>query len=152
MKNIAILTAALSFVVAQPAAAQAWDKEQSEVWTAVASAWDTHIEANTWSEVLDPKGYGWNGPYPVPTSKAEMKSRSDVFGAEGKILHYQLNPVKISVQGDTAIAYYHANITETNYADKRENSIERCADTLIKRNSKWHFLGWLCETKTETAD
>lgn len=152
MKKIAILLAGFGLTLgAAPLQAQDWDASQTEVWTYVSSAWAKHTDPGTWSEELDPSGYGWNTDYPVPTSRDQMKARNDVFGKEGKVLYYQLDPVKIAVNGDTAIAYYYANVVETNYAGKRENNVERCADTLIKRNGKWRFLGWLCETKSSSS-
>lgn len=152
MKKCLIIAALAGTVIAQPVAAQEWDKQQTEVWTYVADAWTKHNTDGTWSEALDPNGYGWNGSYPVPTSKAQMKARNDVFRGQNKVLYYQLDPIKISVNGDAAIAFYYASLVETNHAGKRESSIERCADTLVKRQGKWHFLGWNCSTKTEDED
>ncbi|GGC17675.1 hypothetical protein GCM10011371_01480 [Novosphingobium marinum] len=152
MKSIAIPFAlALGFAF-QPASAQEWSPAQGEVWTQVSAAWEKHVDAGTWAEMLDPAGYGWNTNYPVPTSRSQMASRASVFGPEGKVLYYQLDPVKIAVNGDTAIAYYYANVVETNYKGERETMFERCADTMIKRGGSWRFLGWLCETKTSGDD
>ena len=148
MKKSIILAAIGGFLMSQPATAQEWSKEQAEVWNYVVWSWDKHVNTGTWAEVLDPNGYGWNSAYPVPVSRSQMTARNDVFGKEGKILYYQVDPIKIAVNGNTAIAYYYANIVETDHAEKRQNNIERCADTLIKRNDKWHFLGWFCETKS----
>ncbi len=152
MKKSLILAAIGGLAFAQPAAAQSWDAQQTEVWSYVASSWATHIEGSTWGDVLDPAGYGWNNAYPVPTSQAQMKARTRVFGKEGKILYYQIDPVKITVSGDTAIAYYYANIVENDHAGKRQTNVERCADTLIKRDGKWRFLGWNCSTKSSSDD
>ena len=139
-------------VMAAPLQAQEWADNQAEVWTYVSSSWEKHTDAGTWDEELDPAGYGWNTDYPVPTSRSQMAARNAVFGAEGKVLHYRLDPIKIAVNGDTAIAYYYANIVETNHEGKRQTSTERCADTLIKRDNEWRFLGWLCETKGDGGD
>ena len=153
MKRVTIgIAAAAALMMANAANAQEWSSEQSEVWNFVSSAWATHSDAGTWSEVLDPAGYGWNGNYPVPSSREQMAKRNSIFGKEGEVLYYQVDPIKISVSGDTAIAYYYANIVEKNHMDKRENSIERCADTLIKRDGEWRFFGWLCQTKSASED
>lgn len=153
MKFYTLTITSLSLAaIATPLAAQQWEANQTEVWTAVSTAWADHVNSGTWAEVLDPAGYGWNTNYPVPTSRDQMAARNDVFGDEGEVLHYQLDPIKITVNGDTAIAYYYANIVEKNYEGKRESSIERCADTLVKRNGNWRFLGWFCETKTSGSD
>ena len=151
MKYPIIALASLA-ALAAPLQAQQWAGNQTEVWTYVSSSWEKHVDKGTWAEELDPAGFGWNTDYPVPTSRSEMAARNGVFGAEGKVLYYRLDPIKIAVNGDTAIAYYYANIVETNHAGKRESSTERCADTLVKRSGKWRFLGWLCETKSSSGD
>ena len=150
MKFLATIAILASAALTTPAMAQEWNAEQAEVWTHVSGAWEDNVEGSTWHTVLDPNGYGWNTDYPVPASRDQMASRTSVFGAEGEILFYQLDPVKISVNGDTAIAFYFANIVENNHKGERETSVERCADTLVKRDGKWHFLGWLCETKSSS--
>jgi len=146
------ITAFALGAIAAPLSAQQWTDNQTEVWTYVSESWSEHVDPGTWSEELDPNGYGWNTDYPVPTSRDQMAARTRVFGAEGKVLHYQLDPIKIAVSGDTAIAFYYANVVETNYEGKRENSTERCADTLVKRGGQWRFLGWFCETKSSGSD
>lgn len=152
--NFKLLAAAslATAAIAAPAAAQEWSQAQTDAWNYVSSSWQEHVDAGTWAEELDPGGYGWNTNYPVPTSRSQMAARAGVFGAEGTVLYYQLDPVKIAVNGDTAIAYYYANIVETNYKGERETSTERCADTLIKRDGQWRFLGWLCETQSASSD
>lgn len=153
MKNYLLPIASIALLMGSaPLAAQEWDSSQSEVWGYVSSAWSEHADAGTWAEELDPNGYGWNTNYPVPTSRDQMAESNRVFGSEGKVLYYRLDPIKIAVSGDTAIAYYYANIVETNYKGERETNVERCADTLVKRSGQWRFLGWLCETKSSGSD
>lgn len=153
MKKHVLVLAGFGFAtLASTLAAQEWNPQQAEVWNFVSGSWAEHVDPGTWSEDLDPGGFGWNTDYPVPTSRDQMAARTRVFGPEGKVLYYQLDPVKISVSGDTAIAYYYANIVETDHAGKRQNNVERCADTLIKRGGEWRFLGWLCETKSSDSD
>lgn len=142
--TIGVLAAAA--LTTSPLAAQEWSDEQAEVWGWVVNAWDEHADAGTWHEVLDDDGYGMNGNYPVPTSKAEIGRSASKFGSEGKVLHHRLDPLAITVSGDTAIAYYYAGITEENYKGERENNTEKCADTLVKRGNEWRFLGWHCLT------
>ena len=142
-KLAVVATAAL---IATPASAQSWSKEQAEVWAWITDAWATHSDPGTWADVLDKDGYGMNGNYPVPTSQAEMSRGAAKFGAEGKVLHHRLDPLAITVSGDTAIAYYYAGITEENFKGERENNTDRCADVLVKRGGAWRFLGWHCVT------
>ncbi|MBX7541031.1 nuclear transport factor 2 family protein [Qipengyuania sphaerica] len=148
MKLVSSLALGLALVAA-PLSAQTWSKEQTEVWKFVSDAWASHADSDTWHTVLDDSGFGWGNRWPVPTSKAEMKRRADVFGKEGEVLYYRLDPLQITVSGDTAIAYYYAGITETDHKGERENSREMCADTLVKRGGQWRFLGWNCFSKSD---
>jgi hypothetical protein len=145
-----VLGAALVALVTLSTAAnsQTWNPEQAGVWNFISGAWDRHADADTWHEVMDQAGHGWNTEYPVPTNHATMRRRAAVFGREGKILFHRVDPLAITVSGDTAIAYYFANIVETDHAGKRQTTTERCADTLIRRSGQWRFLGWICESKT----
>lgn len=131
-------------LAAAPAQAQQWDGQQTEVWNAVVGAWDAYAEGSEWAKAMDPAAYGWNTEDPVPHSREQIAARAQVFGSEGKILYKQLDPVRIAVSGDTAVAYYFANIVETDHKGERQNTTERCADTLVKRGGGWRFLGWLC--------
>ena len=150
--KLALTLAAGIAVASAPAAAQSWSNEQTEVWEFVSDAWANHAENDTWHAVLVDDGFGWGNQWPVPTSKAEMQRRSAVFGGEGKILYYRLDPVRITVNGDTAIAYYYAGITEENHKKERENNREMCADTLVKRGGAWRFLGWNCFSESDSED
>ncbi|WP_340586284.1 hypothetical protein [Erythrobacter alti] len=153
MKRLIFTIAAFGCAsLAAPAHAQEWSAEQSEAWTFVSSAWAEHTDPGTWHEDLDPAGYGWNNQYPVPTSRDQMAARTRVFGSEGEVLYYRLDPIKITVSGDTAIAYYFANIVETDHEGERDTSVERCADTLVKRSGEWRFLGWMCESTSAGSD
>ena len=146
MKIRTICALIAASLAATPASAQEWSDEQSEVWAWIVSAWDEHSDPGTWAEVLDEDGYGMNGSYPVPTSQAEMARGAAKFGAEGKVLHHRLDPLAVTVSGDTAVVYYYAGITEENFKGERENNTDKCADVLIKREGDWRFLGWHCIT------
>lgn len=152
MQKLVTLAAMAALIVSAPATAQEWTAEQEEVWTWVVNAWDKHADPGTWSNVLADNGYGMNGNYPVPTSKAEMARGAAKFGAEGKVLHTRLDPLAITVSGNTAIVYYYAGITEENFKGERENSTEKCADVLQKSGGQWRFLGWHCVTLPKNDD
>jgi opacity protein-like surface antigen len=150
MKSKLIAAAVLATIASQPAMAQEWSGAQSEVWSAVSNAWKTHAPDGSWANALDPAGFGWDTEYPVPNSRDQMTARAAIFGKETKLLYHRVDPIRIAVNGDTAIAYYFANVVETNHEGKRETRTERCADTLIKRGGSWRFLGWLCDVKSSS--
>ncbi len=144
--------AALTSLVAAPshAADRSWSAEQASAWAFVTTAWQRHADAGTWYKSMDPNFYGWTTGYPVPTDRATHKRRADVFGAEGKILFHRLDPLAVAVSADTAIAYYFAEIVEQDHKGVRKTSSQRCSNTLVRKRSEWHILGWMCDTKAES--
>ncbi|MCM8558374.1 nuclear transport factor 2 family protein [Sphingomicrobium sediminis] len=129
---------------AYPAHAQEWSDDQADVWGAVSAYWEAHVDGNTWHEAMTDGSYGWGGQSLLPRSREQMASFSRVFGAEGEVLHYQLDPLAITVHGDTALVHYMANIIETNHKGEREANVERCSDTMVREDGEWKFLGWGC--------
>ncbi|MBW0145226.1 nuclear transport factor 2 family protein [Sphingomicrobium clamense] len=127
-----------------PAKAQQWDAQQTEVWTAVSDSWKRNIDNGAWHVDMVANAYGWSGNAVVPNSSSDIQRSSSIFGAEGEVLHYRLSPLQISVHGETAVAHYFAEVTETDHQGERENSTERCSDTLVKHEGRWKFLGWGC--------
>lgn len=146
MKKIGLIAASAALLISAPVSAQEWSDDQSEVWQWVTNTWDKHSDPGTWAEVLSDDGYGMNDSYPVPTSKSEMARRAARFGSEGKVLFTRLDPLAITVSGDTAVVYYYAGVVEENYKGERDNSTEKCADVLQKNAGQWQFLGWHCTT------
>ena len=144
------LTVLVSFL-AMPslAPAQVRSAEQASVWAFVTSAWQRHADAGTWSQAMHPDFYGWTTGYPVPTDRATHKKRAEVFGAEGKLLFHRLDPLAVTVSGDTAIAYYFAEIVEQDYKGARKTSTQRCSNTLVRERAMWSILGWMCDTRSE---
>lgn len=131
------------------AAPQQWNTEQVSAWAFVTTAWQRHADAGTWYKAMAPEFYGWTTGYPVPTDRSTHKKRTDLFGPEGKILFQRLDPLAVTVSGDTAIAYYFAEIVEQDHKGTRKTSVQRCSNTLIRKQVEWYILGWMCDTKTE---
>lgn len=148
-----ILTKAAAAVMAATlvpagAAAQTWSREQTEVWQYISSIWERHNQTNTWHETLDPAGYGWWTTYPVPSSRETLARRFRLDPPAGKVIFYRIDPLAITVSGDTAMAFYFAQEIEADPDEKRHNSTSRCTDTLIRRSGQWRVLGWFCDKKS----
>lgn len=150
MKCLYRLAALVSLIAAPSlAAAQAWNADQASAWAFVTTAWQRHADAGTWYEAMDPAFYGWTTGYPVPTNRATHRRRAEIFGAEGKILFHRLDPLAVTVSGNTAIAYYFAEIVEQDHKGTRKTSAQRCSNTLVRKRAEWHILGWMCDTKAD---
>jgi len=141
--------AALTALLVSPSTilAKSWSKEQTSAWEFVNKAWARHADDGSWYQSMDPGFYGWTTGYPVPTDQATHKRRSDVFGNEGKILFYRLDPLAIVVKDNTAILYYFAEIVEEDHKAVRKTSVQRCSNTLIRTEREWRILGWMCDTQ-----
>lgn len=140
---------ALAALAASPSTllASSWNKEQASAWEFVSKAWDRHADDGSWYQSMDPAFQGWTTGYPVPTDRATHQRRSKVFGKEGKILFYRLDPLAITTKGDTAVLYYFAEIVEEDHRAVRKTSVQRCSNTLVRSDREWRILGWMCDTR-----
>ncbi|WP_265587720.1 nuclear transport factor 2 family protein [Sphingomicrobium arenosum] len=145
MKNALFGAAAMAATLyAYPATAQSWSPAQTEVWQAVSNHWANHVEGSDWHEVMTADSYGWGGSALLPRSRDQFAASARVFGAEGKILHYELNPLAITARDDVAVVHYMAMITEEDHKGEREFNVERCSDVMVRESGGWKFLGWGC--------
>lgn len=144
MKIIGFAAIAAVALGGAPAVAQQWSGQQTEVWSAVTDSWKRNVDNGSWHTDMLANAHGWGGNGVVPNSSADIQRASSIFGAEGKVLNYRLSPVRISVHGDAAVAHYFIEITENDHKGERDNSTERCSDTLVKDGGRWKFLGWGC--------
>jgi hypothetical protein len=141
--------AALAALVASPSTilANSWNEEQASAWKFVSMAWERHADDGSWYQSMDPSFYGWTTGYPFPTDRVTHKRKSEVFGKEGKILFFRLDPLAIVVKNNTAILYYFAEIIEEDHKSIRKTSVQRCSNTLIRSEREWRILGWMCDTQ-----
>jgi hypothetical protein len=150
MKCIRILTALLAISAAPSLASpRPWNADQTSAWAFVTDAWQRHADPGTWYQAMDPHFFGWTTGYPVPTDRLTHRRRAEIFGAEGQILFHRLDPLAVTISGDTAVAYYFAEIVEKNHEGTRKTSVQRCSNTLVRTRGEWSILGWMCDTKTE---
>jgi len=129
------------------ASAQSLDAAEAEVWSVVEEAWAEHSTGATWYEVLHEDGFGWgSADYPMGRDRETIERYANALGGEGEILFREMNPVKISLAGDTAIAFYYTSTVATDHAGERSTVATQCADTLVRTDGEWLFLGWGCRT------
>ncbi|MEQ8405149.1 MAG: hypothetical protein RKE49_08620 [Oceanicaulis sp.] len=151
MKLIQIMAAsAAAAALAGGAHAQTLDDAEAEVWSFIDSAWQDHAQANTWYELVHEDGFGWgSSDYPMGRDRATMERYSEALGGEGEILFMELSPVNIALAGDTAIAHYYSSVVATDHAGERSTDVQQCADTLVRTDGEWLFLGWGCRTVSD---
>ena len=127
--------------------AQSLDAAEAEVWSVIEEAYAEHSADGTWHEVLHEDGFGWgSADYPMGRDRDTIERYADALGGEGEILFREMAPVRISLAGDTAIAFYYLNTVATDHAGERSTVATQCADTLVRNDGEWLFLGWGCRT------
>lgn len=140
-----LLGAVAAGAIAMSAQAQSLNEAEAEVWSFVESAWADHSAESTWHEVVHEDGFGWGSDaYPMGRDRDTMIRFADALGGEGEILFMEMSPVKISLAGDTAIAFYYARMISTDHEGERNEITTQCADTLVRQDAEWMFLGWGC--------
>ena len=148
MKYMTATIAAFGMIaLSTQASAQSLNSEEAEVWTFIEEAWDEHSAGATWHEVLHEDGFGWgSADYPMGRDRETIERYADALGGEGEILFREMTPVRISLAGDTAIAFYYTSTVATDHAGERSTVATQCADTLVRTDGEWLFLGWGCRT------
>ena len=148
MKTVTLTTALLAAAgLCASAQAQSLNEDEAEVWGFIESAWAEHSQASSWHEVLHEDGFGWGSDaYPMGRDRATMARYAEQFGGEEEILFMELSPVRIARHGDTAIAFYYAHVISNDHAGERTDFTEQCADTVVRGEDGWMFLGWGCRT------
>lgn len=143
--TIATISAFAMFGLSAGANAQSLNDAEAEVWSFVEEAYAEHQAGGTWHEVLHEDGFGWgSADYPMGRDRETIERYAGALGGEGEILFVEMTPVRISLAGDTAIAFYYTNVISTDHKGDRSTNATQCADTLVRTDGEWQFLGWGC--------
>jgi hypothetical protein len=141
-----VIAIVLAVIVANPAVAN-WSEEQTAVWSVVEQSWvDDAEETGEW-----PTGYvageysSWGETDAIPSNLAQADA-SVRFGDESTTtVFYEVKPVTISINGDTAVVNYCSTVVSENSAGEREREVSAVTETLVRRDGAWLFLassGW----------
>lgn len=137
-----IFAIVLAIVVANPAVAD-WSEEQTAVWSVVEQSWvDDAEETGEWPTAYVAEGYSsWGETDALPSNLAQADA-SVRFGDESSTTRfYQVKPVTISINGDTAVVNYYSTVVSENSEGKREREVSAITETLVRRDGAWLFLG-----------
>jgi hypothetical protein len=147
-----LIFGAVAFIPVAQAAGHMSEAE-AEVWAVVAASWEDETnETGAWpSDYLHEDAHGWGAEWPMPRDAASITKWAR-FGAEsGESLAYELFPMKVTVSGDTAIAYYASVTVRENHEEKRERESSGLVETLVRTESGWKFIG-LTSFEIESGD
>jgi hypothetical protein len=137
-----IFAIVLAIVLANPAVAN-WSEEQTAVWSVVEQSWvDDAEETGEWPTGYVAEGYtSWGETDALPSNLAQANA-SVRFGDESTTTRfYQVKPVTISINGDTAVVNYYSTVVSENSEGERERNVSALTETLVRRDGAWRFLG-----------
>ena len=139
---VSTLCAAFLLLTAQFSLASDWDRQQSAVWEVVAQSWVDDVAGNgKWpSDYVHKDAVSWTAVWPAPRGKASMEKWSRFSAQNGKVLEYELFPMAIVVENDTAVVHYSVVEMSENHEKKRKRNQSGNVETLVKDGKTWKFL------------
>jgi len=126
--------------------AQDWSKDQKAVWNVIEKGWEayTNGDSKTAFEGIHDNYLGWNSEDPLPTSKEKWMKEYDRWNEYVTFDYYDLQPARIVVTGNNAVAFYYFNYSSTYSKDdmKKNYDVEgRNVEFLVKEDGEWKLLG-----------
>lgn len=142
MKTATLLAVAVLF--AGPAYGQAptWSEEQAEVWAVIEQSWEDDVAENgNWpADYAHGAFLSWGGAQLAPRD-LETYARWERMNEEVvETFWYEITPLGIVVEGDTAVAMYAALVGEQGENNEREMSTSRIVETLVRDGRRWKFV------------
>ena len=143
MKNLkAIVFVLCAFLFVTSAYAQEWTKDQLELWTQIEASWEKwktgDIDGSL--EVFHEKYLGWSSEYPMPADKAKITKAWNMMKDNFKVLYVDLEPVRIAVVGDAAVAHYYFTFY-SEYMGKQKEMKGKNSEFYVKEGGKWMLFG-----------
>jgi hypothetical protein len=113
-----------------------------EVWDIVQKSWvDDAAENGNWPKDYVHENYvSWGADSGGPSYKASTIKWSRYSDESSSTLIYENSPASITVVGDTAVVNYYSTTVMTDSEAKRERSVTRISEVLIRDGKKWMFL------------
>jgi hypothetical protein len=143
MKSMTWVSGIAVLVCAGVVHASQMSGDEQSVWSVVEQSWvDEVAENGKWpAEYVHADVVSWGKEWPMPRRKDSVVKWSRFTAESSKTLMYELFPVTVVVQGDTAIALYNAVVVAENAEGKRERRKEGLMETLVRDGGSWKFLG-----------
>lgn len=141
LKYAAIGTLVATFA---PAHAQMpnWSPEQEAVWDYVAESWEDDVTENgEWpAEYVLDSSVGWSASGIIPRGKDAWIEWSRFGDESNTTLKYELLPLAIATEGDTAVVNYIARTVSEDDDGERETSTLGITETLVRVEGSWKYL------------
>jgi hypothetical protein len=123
---------------------QKWSEEQKEVLSIVEAQWKASMEKDaTWPDkFLHNNFLGWSNDNPMPRDKSSIKKWERYDSENSTTLLFELYPLGIAMQGNTAVVHYFYSHATESKKDGRKTVVGYFTDILVKENGTWQFLAW----------
>jgi hypothetical protein len=123
---------------------QEWSKEQLGVMNVINAQWKAAMEKDsTWPDkFLHENFLGWSHESPMPRDKASIQKWDRYESENTTTLLFELYPVGIAIQGNTAVAHYFYSHASESKKEGRKTVKGQFTDILVKVDGTWRFLAW----------
>jgi len=123
---------------------QEWSDEQKEVLNVVEAQWKASMEKDaTWPDkFLHDNFLGWSKDNPMPRDKSSIKKWERYDSENTTTLLFELYPLGIAIQGNTAVVHYFYSRASESKKEGRKTVNGQFTDILINEKGTWQFLAW----------
>ena len=123
---------------------QEWSEEQKEVLSIVEAQWKAQMEKDTtWPDkFLHENFLGWSNNSPMPRDKSSIQEWDRYNSENSTTLLFELYPLGIAIQGNTAVVHYFYSRATESKKDGRKTVDGKFTDILVNENGTWRFLAW----------
>lgn len=127
-----------------PVFAQDIRDDEADVLLAIEREWDAALKGDhdEVDDMLTNNFMGWSRNSPAPRSKNSSSKWRRFEDQMGRILHYELYPLSITVDGDVAVAHYLYTSAFKPKSGEIELNNGRYTDVLLRTEDGWKFIAW----------
>ena len=123
---------------------QEWSAQQKEVLGVVEAQWKSAMAKDTtWPDkFLHENFLGWGNDSPMPRDKSSIQEWDRYNAENSTTLLFELYPLGIAMQGNTAVVHYFYSHATESKKDGRKTVNGHFTDILVNENGTWRFLAW----------
>lgn len=120
-----------------------WNDPQKEVWALVEQSWvDDVAENGKWpADYLHANYSAWSDDTAAPRGSASSIKWSRYSDENSTTLQYEVSPEAIAIAGGTAVVHYNVTLVTENHEGKRNSSVGRITEILVRDGKSWKWLG-----------
>jgi ketosteroid isomerase-like protein len=139
-----LLLALVCTLVSSTAFTQEIRDDEADVLLTIERAWEANRKGDhdDFDDMLADNFMGWSKSSPAPRGKTSTSRWHRLNDEIGRLLRYELYPLWITVQDDTAVAHYLYSVAVKNKDGEIKMSNGRYSDVLMRSDDGWKFVAW----------